>query len=98
MTRIDLDELERKARAAIAAEEAAPRQIDGARMITDDVAITSWDHQQASKPPVTLALITRIRELETALGDALDRMTFEQHNEPGILRVEALLEKGALLP
>lgn len=62
--KVDLDEIERLALRAIAAEEAAPRALEGARMVTSEVANTSWDHQKATSPPVTLALIARIRELE----------------------------------
>jgi hypothetical protein len=60
----DLDELERKARALMAARAAAPRDIAGEPMITQETANAEWAHGQANSPPVTLALIARIRELE----------------------------------
>lgn len=56
------------------------------------------EHISANDPTTTLALIARIRELDGALSYALDRMTFEQHNEPGIRRVETILEKGVVTP
>ncbi len=55
------------------------------------------EHIAANSPPVTLALIARIRELEAALGHVLDRTTFEQHREPGIQSAETVLAKGTVL-
>lgn len=75
---VDLDELERKAR--------------GALDTTSNMGARIAEHVLAHTPPVTLALIARIRELEGALE--------ESARHTGDLGIEhrALLEKGAVLP
>lgn len=82
--KIDLDELERKAR--------------------------QWPDERgyiaASAPPVTLALIARIRELECALRDACGGIGLnEPHTEAEARddaalsdRCLAILKRGAVLP
>lgn len=63
-------------------------------------------HIAASSPPVTLALIARIRELELSLGDTSDALRMlADYYEPGVPlhrgrlgRIRALLEKGVVLP
>lgn len=69
----DLDDLERKATAAIAAEADAPRTLEGKPQTTQETADTSWAHQSATEPPVTLALIARIRGLETIARERLEQ-------------------------
>jgi len=61
------------------------------------------EHIAANNPPVTLALIARIRELEMALADALywlkpglDHRATEMEEES--TRMSAILAKGAVLP
>lgn len=81
---IDLDDLERKASAALAARAIQPKGV-----VTHECAEASWAHQVATEPPVTLALIARIRELEGGLEDAIDYRSL-----PGREILRALLEKG----
>lgn len=91
--KIDLDELERKA-----------RRWDKA-IGKDDEADARLDHIAANSPPVTLALIARIRELEDALRDACAGIGLsEPHTEAEARddaelsdRCLAILEKGAVL-
>ena len=109
--KVDLDELERKARAAtqegpwglrmpdrghgiegVVVETEDGRQIAEAYDSTswsDDKCIANGEHIAANSPPVTLALIARIRELEAALRSVTtDRVG----------QMVALLDKGAVLP
>lgn len=124
-TKIDLDELERKARAATGGEWKAeivtgmPRDnepimamvvSDGVQQIADCYDNTpcsdkqseaNAQHVAANGPPVTLALIARIRELEAALDSAIHTWNrsdeFDTHEAfRGDMLV--ILEKGAVLP
>lgn len=68
--KIDLDELERKARAEIEARASAPKSLQGEPLVTLEMAEACWAHQQAVKSPVVLALLARIRELEAEVDRA----------------------------
>lgn len=116
MRLVDLDDLERKARAAtqeglwelrvpdrgggiegVIVETEDGRQIAEAYDSTrwsDAECIASGEHIAAASPPVVLALIARIRELETAARDVADAPhRHAQQQRIGILR--AVLGKGA---
>lgn len=74
--------------------------IEHRHVITLD-AMSQWgtladdtEHIAANSPPVTLALIARIRQLETAFGEALDGNTWPDRS----VRHRALLAKGTVLP
>jgi hypothetical protein len=82
MTKIDLDELERKAREAI---------------IWDKGAVAAA-FRRANSPPVTLALIARIRELESAVRESAEEFLRNSEYPPEVADLYALLEKGAVLP
>lgn len=85
--KIDLDDLKRKAQAAVAVQQNIRNALDDAtHLIDDDVA----DHL-ANSPRATLALIARIRELEEALEAHL--AVPGGWDEAG----ERLLNKGAVL-
>lgn len=89
--KIDLDELERRATAAIAAEAARP-----AGLITQEDADASWAHARATEPPVTLALIARIRELKAMLIG----VSKDWYRGPSISfsEVARLVEKDVVIP
>lgn len=109
--KIDLDELDRKAKAATPSEWTTTRppieakgwaigvmvaQVYGGQRIygTPDggtYPAADAEHIAASSPPVVLALIARIRELEDALAVFGD----DDHYRSRIVKV---LEKGAVLP
>jgi hypothetical protein len=123
VTRIDLDELERKARAATpgpwqttsakgtGADERIETTVETEEMhqIADAYDGTRWTdamceanakHIAANSPPVTLAPIARIRELEEAVDDALNSGIYLAFTDDGIERrawLRELLEKGAVL-
>lgn len=86
MTKVDLDELERKAR--------------GALDTTSNMGARIAEHVIATTPAVTLALIARIRELEAALGDLVAECEERTENPDGDFYAEPreLLEKGVALP
>lgn len=84
--KLDLDELARKARAAT---QEGP---------SDAESIANAEHIAANSPPVTLALIARIRELERILGETLADVGPSFADDPLYGRIEDALEKGALLP
>jgi hypothetical protein len=127
--KVDLDELERKARAATqegaweirvpdhgAGIEGVIVQTDGDRQIAECYDSTPWsdteciangEHIAAASPPVVLALIARIREMEGAMSDAANHLQVETYcenrSEAGRRRevydrLTSLLEKGAVLP
>lgn len=105
--KIDLDELERKAKAVITARAAAPKTPYGGRYTTDETANTTWDHSKAAGPPVTLALIARIRELEEAIDRTIGLLGNARLDDTEGLRamlgdliraLGSLVEKGAVLP
>lgn len=99
-TKIDLDALERKARAEMEARAGAPKSLEGVPLITDEVANAAWDHAFANNPPVTLALVSRIRELESSLS-SLTEVYRPIDAEPQWQREDtarALLAKGCVLP
>ena len=79
--KIDLEELERIA-------SAAPERA------WYEAAVK---HIAVNSPPVTLALIARIRELEAALFDCGDAFN-GRAAQPSAQWLIALLEKGAVLP
>jgi hypothetical protein len=110
--KVDLDDLERKARAAEQDEWQWRRGESGVlegkhagQVVmfcntdagsTDEPAliagIADKAHIAANSPPVTLALIARIRELEAAVYRLAPR------GKPGSPWAHQLLEKGAVLP
>jgi hypothetical protein len=105
MRLVDLDDLERKARAA-ESDEWQWRPANGdilegkhnAQIVLagEDLTCSVSDraHIAAASPPVVLALIARIRELETAARDVADAPhRHAQQQRIGILR--AVLGKGA---
>ena len=83
--KLDIDELERKARAA---------DVPGGWHFSDDnYTDEGCAHIEANSPPVTLALIERIRGLEAAARDVADAPhKHAQQQRIGILR--AVLGKG----
>lgn len=96
-TKIDLDELERKARAADPALWSGLRaDAFNVDRWADDRSVANAQHIALNSPPVTLALIARIRELENALFDWGDART-SGGTGPSPLSLIALLEKGAVL-
>ncbi len=110
--KIDLDNLERRARAVRYEEWIA--NADPAAVMTmacdliagfdrtpwsPDEDDTNAEHIAANSPPVTLALIARIRELESGLRDAI--ACHEGVREQPVGRSapwHALIEKGVVLP
>lgn len=107
--KVDLDELERKARAAKYVSNitryfvrvgwpmivAWSHTIDGEdtcvpQSYAECFRAVDAEHIAANSPPVTLALIARIRELEDALSVFHDNVY--EH------RVVTVLEKGVVLP
>lgn len=100
--KIDLDELERKARAGLSTWWIAGRDTrlvisEGGRTGSAGLHLgpSNVDHIAANGPPVTLALIARIRELEAFAY----RLLREHEREPvDEAALQALLGKGAVLP
>lgn len=122
--KIDLDDLERKARAAqretgtelwhrpgpqdqwwllagscvTNSERPGIDMTDNGRVLlqanTNFQSADTLEHVAANSPPVTLALVSRIRELDDALSDAL------AYTIPGPERdrLVAVLARGAVLP
>ena len=102
--KVDLDELERKARAAghpgqwIACEKGTVDTEDGAQIAdvydnapwTGKECFRNGEHIAANSPQVTLALISRIRELEDALSAF--------HDDVYDHRVAAVIKKGITIP
>lgn len=86
--KIDLDEIERKARALLA-ERAKTRDV------TDESAEAAWQYGEATPPPVTLALIARIRELEAVATEVRNELL---DGCLGQQEIDAILEKGAVIP
>lgn len=88
--KIDLDELERKAKTAAASSD------DWARRPANELLRADGDraHIAANSPPVTLALIARLRELEEALRSATVTPWYHRQREDLL----TVLEKGAVLP
>jgi len=122
MTKIDIDELERKARAASTQDEWQWRpddlnvlegKHDGQIAINvhhsndDDLdgilvaSIRDREHIAANSPPVTLALVARIRELEASVMRAVSCL--QAGSDKGARRLWAQgliedLEKGTVMP
>ena len=103
--KLDLDELERKATAASTGHWM--RGVDGrdvvARTETRDWPIARTiggfdaDYIAANSPPVTLALIARIRELEdvaTRYAGSLERESYDEQ----AAEIRAIVDKGTVLP
>ena len=88
--KIDLDELARRGHAAALALRSAGD--DGSQMLDAQTA-----GFLTNSPPVTLALVARIRELEIALCEC-GHVFAGMRAPPGPLQLIALLEKGAVLP
>lgn len=84
--RIDLDELERTARAVIA----------GAETFLEN-ANRHHERELASPPEVIIALVARIRELEDALADAAE-VFGGQAPRPNAFAWRALRDKGVVIP
>lgn len=108
--KIDLDKLERKATAVVAsrtlfelAQWGASQATDGRRWSDHQLRDAAW-HVAANSPPVTLALVARIRELEARISRDADFDEAEAEQEPDdisrellegrVLSARALLEKG----
>lgn len=98
MTKIDLNELERR---AILVRDSRSQFELAQWNATHASDVGRWRYQQlqiaanhiaANSPAVTLALVARIRELEAALRTQTIR------GRSGTPRLIALLEKGAVLP
>lgn len=136
--KLDLDELERKANAAIGAHGDAAWRVARCHWagLSEACGIKDWpfvsaaedscqqgvvfdtnrdecqhhmtltdaEHIAASSPPVTLALIARIRELEGELDAALDGWANRDHDGPmgedSLARDQSreILVKGAVMP
>lgn len=92
MTKVDLDDIERKAQAEISARARAPRTLERHPVITDEMARASWDRGSATSPLVMLALVARIRELDNLLSDIHDGRDWSE------AQIAQLLEKGAVIP
>ena len=108
--KIDLEDLERKARAAVGGEW----EVHDAALITcdnrDDIADASdmgWSpgqcrdnalHIAANSPPVTLALIARIRELEDELRGFIDLCETDRSIPEDPERLRSILDNGAAAP
>jgi hypothetical protein len=98
--RVDLEDLERKARVC---EDANPGDWYEQRFLafndSDDSAFVA-----AMRPEVALALIARIRELEAKLASAADIIDDgighdpRDHRSVEATAIRALLAKGAVLP
>lgn len=107
--RLDLAELERIARAAEQDEwewdSSVLEGVHNGQVVmfadTDEpeiiASVPNKAHIAANSPPVTLALIARIRELES-LADELAGVYVGEGYPQDAVRVRALLEKGVLLP
>lgn len=116
MTRIDLDDLAMKAAAASAVSPGQWRAgsddgMTGTSVLRDDADGGLWQisdrcspgdaqHIAANSPPVTLALIARIRELEAALGELVAECEERTENPGGDYYADPreILEKGAVMP
>jgi hypothetical protein len=130
-TKIDLDDLERKATASTdelgdqawrvyQCRSAGPGEACGIKdwpFVSEDedacqqgvvfdtsrdechhhMALADAAHIAANSPPVTLALIARIRELESAYGQIVDDHV-RNESDADALAMQALLDKGAVLP
>lgn len=101
--RIDLDELERKAGAATqgAWTNGTDPSHFGAPEVTDGVTFAYFvpdaanaAHIAAASPPVVLALIARIRELEAAIVEVRNDL---RDGCVGQQELDALLDKGVVL-
>lgn len=110
--KIDLDDLERKANASNVGARWTLDDRDAAAIETvgtgctiavadpgwaEDLHLAHAEHIAANSPPVTLALIARIRELEDGLSEAA-RALVERHSADLVGPFDALIEKGAVLP
>lgn len=82
---VNLDELKRKACAALLAGEELT------------CSVSNRAHIAANSPPVTLALIARIRELEQGYGDLLGEVEERSDNPAWYAEHAELLAKGAVL-
>lgn len=61
--KLDLDDIERKARAEIEARANAPKSLAGEPLITTETAEAAWAHHRATEPKNVLALIAEFRRL-----------------------------------
>jgi hypothetical protein len=113
--KIDLDELAGKANAVGSMfSDLAPWNVDesatmgGPRVMCGIIgwhvchadSMQTAEHIAANSPPVTLALIARIRELEALAADLIEEIALDQ---PGSRRHEldderSMLAKGVVLP
>ncbi len=91
--KIDLDELELKAREASSTDDDR-RSWSGPVII---MSPKSMAHIAANSPPVTLALIARIAELEAAVESAADDLAGVRMAHRAAILTE-ILEKGVVLP
>lgn len=109
-TKLNLDDLERKARAADDAVEIPWWSPDSAHLDHAGVSAADREHIAANSPPVTLTLIARIRDFEEILPRVADEIEAWVQSEsqyddytcdPGwklAEQVRALLAKGVVLP
>lgn len=109
--KIDLEALERKARAATTQGGWRVSKfywLTGMLVLCDgnrgDVGIVAnsclpsdASHIAANSPPVTLALIARVRELESAL-DSCSEPGMDDWDEEYRDGIKAILNRGAVLP
>lgn len=107
--KVDLDDLERKARAATPGPWAA----DATDVVSDLGSKSAWverigmanarknvEHIVANSPPVTLALIARIRELENAFDTSLDEWNRRDEFDVSAAHrnlMRSLIEKGVVI-
>lgn len=98
---IDLDELERKATAAVTAHaefiSTHAEFVSNSNGLPPARSVERWidaltEHRYANNPNVTIKLVARIRELENALGVAEGSL---RDRSPELANdLEAILEKG----
>lgn len=106
MMQVDIDDLERRAQASLDEAPEDPswfghdpvtdEEHDNWSIPEDSVWEMAKRHIAANSPTVTLALVARIRELETTLGKVISDW---EHTESVDLDNErVILEKGVVLP
>jgi hypothetical protein len=105
MAVIDLDELERKARAVISGLSCHELRLwhatygSDVRRWRDGQLQSAAKHIAANDPTTTLALIARIRELEAGLTELVDDLVQSSEDPDGDYGdVRALVAKGAVTP
>jgi hypothetical protein len=105
-TKIDLAELERRARAVVGSRSEfelaqwTATHASAVKRWRDEQLKSAADHIAANSPQVTLALVARIRELEGALGGLVAECEERTENPEGDYYAEQreILAKGSVLP